>query len=251
VEFGLAWISHLTYRHGVKLVLPDLLQDYPLIPALQAIFQHQNRVFSAGIFGRDFNAPTSYRYAWAERAKTVGYVVRLLPDQFFSDAKKPRPEFLKKNPPVTVGKDAFVLYRTHDDLKNFPPMPEWEVRYLVREGQKVEDRGGGAEDRGHYVLRIAAITKARTKRHDGPPQGIFAPEYTDRETNYFCKCVWNSTCIATAPRSSNFSCTCRKTNSENDFSNALMNRIRTGNSALRTFTSENFGSITCRPMKIA
>jgi hypothetical protein len=132
-------------------------------------------------------------FEWLNRVKLAdypdGFVVRLLPDQFFADAKKPRPEFLKKNPPVTVGKDAFVLYRTHDDLKNFPPMPEWEVRYLVREGQKVEDRGDGAEDRGHYVLRVAAITKARTKRHDGPPQGIFAPEYADRETNYFCKCV--------------------------------------------------------------
>jgi hypothetical protein len=44
--------------------------------------------------------------------------------------------------------------------------------------------------------------------------------------------------------SSNFSCTCRKTNSENDSSNALMSRTRTGNSASRTFTSGNTGSIT-------
>ncbi len=118
-----------------------------------------------------------------------GYVVRLLPDQFFEGPQKVRPEFLKKDAPVTVGKDCFILYRTHDDLRRFPPMAEWEVRYLVREGQKVDDRGDGAEDRGHYVMRVAAITKTRTKRHDGPPQGIFAPEYADREINYLCKCV--------------------------------------------------------------
>lgn len=118
-----------------------------------------------------------------------GYVVRLLPDQFFAEAKKPRPEFLTKKPPVTVGKDAFVLYRTYDDVNRFPPLPEWEVRYLMREGEKVEDRGDVTEDHGHYVLRVAAISKTKTKQHQGPPQGIFAPEYADRQTNYLCKCV--------------------------------------------------------------
>ncbi len=118
-----------------------------------------------------------------------GYVIRLLPDQFFMSAKKPRPEFLKENPPVTVGEDAFVLYRTQDVLTMCPPLPMWEVRYLTSGGENVDDRGDGAEDHGHFVLRVAAITKARTKRHNGPPQGIFAPEYADRETNYLCKSV--------------------------------------------------------------
>jgi hypothetical protein len=53
-------------------------------------------------------------YEWLAEVKLEnyqdGYVIRLLPEQFFAEAKKPRPEFLKKNPPVTVGKDAFVLF---------------------------------------------------------------------------------------------------------------------------------------------
>lgn len=63
--------------------------------------------------------------------------------------------------------------------------------------------------------------------------------------------IWSSTCIATAPASSNSSCTCRRMNSESDFSNALMSRTRIGNSASPTFTSGNIGNIICMLLKIA
>jgi hypothetical protein len=118
-----------------------------------------------------------------------GYVIRLSPNQFFEGPKKPRAEFTKKNATVKVGENAFVLYRTHDDLEQFPPMDDWEVRHLVRDGKQVEKRGDKTEDVGHFVLRVAAITKKIKEKSEGPPQGIFAPEYADEETNYLCKCV--------------------------------------------------------------
>jgi len=41
---------------------------------------------------------------------------------------------------------------------------------------------------GEYVLRLSRIG-ANQKRFEGPPQGIFATEYADENTNYLCKCV--------------------------------------------------------------
>jgi hypothetical protein len=56
--------------------------------------------------------------------------------------------------------------------------------------------------------------------------------------------IWKIISNATPARSSNFSSIYRKTNNENDSSNALMSRTRTGNSASPTFMSGNTGSIT-------
>lgn len=53
---------------------------------------------------------------------------------------------------------------------------------------KLRTEGRGAEDVGHYVLRIASHAD-RKKIVNGPPQGLFAPEYADYNTNYLCKCV--------------------------------------------------------------
>src|SRR5437764_5655117 len=39
-----------------------------------------------------------------------GYVVRLLPEQYFEAPGVPKPEFLKPDNPIQVGKNAFVLY---------------------------------------------------------------------------------------------------------------------------------------------
>lgn len=114
-----------------------------------------------------------------------GYVVRVYPDQYFSGPQKVRRDFPRQ---VIVGENAFVLYRTHDQYAAFPPLAGWKVRYLTKDGKATERRGGGATDHGHYVLRIAAHGN-RGEIVEGPPQGIFAPEYCDAETNFLSKCV--------------------------------------------------------------
>jgi hypothetical protein len=39
-----------------------------------------------------------------------GYVVRLLPEQYFEAAGVAKPAFLQPDNPIQVGKNAFVLY---------------------------------------------------------------------------------------------------------------------------------------------
>jgi len=80
------------------------------------------------------------------------------------------------------------LYRTHDSFRDFPPLETWQARALQKDGQEVSDRGRGVVDVGHYVLRIASHAD-RKKIDAGPPQGLFAPEYADANTNYLCKFV--------------------------------------------------------------
>ena len=118
-----------------------------------------------------------------------GYVIRLFPEQYFSKSKEPRKD-LAKNEQVVIGQTAFVLYRSHDSFESLPPMDDWTVRQLVNEddGNIVERRGRGVTDTGHYVLRLPTDGQ-RPKRDEGPPQGIFAPEYADEEHNYLCKCM--------------------------------------------------------------
>ena len=58
----------------------------------------------------------------------------------------------------------------------------------MKNGQEVEERGSGATDEGHYVLRLPTLGQ-RPARDEGPPQGLFATEYSDEETNFLCKCV--------------------------------------------------------------
>jgi hypothetical protein len=117
-----------------------------------------------------------------------GYVIRLLPEQYFSAAGQPRQVFLAEGSPVVVGHNAFVLYRTHDSFVSFPPLADWQPRSLLRDGQVVGTRRGVVTDTGHYVLRLSRIG-ANHKRHEGPPQGIFATEYADETTNFLSKCV--------------------------------------------------------------
>ena len=120
-----------------------------------------------------------------------GYVVRLYPDQYFESPGKPREEFLNGNTngiEVRVGENAFILYRSHAAYDNYPPLAGWEVRHLVKKGAKVTRRGLNASDVGQYILRIPRLGD-RAARTEGPPQGIFAPEYADAETNLLSQCV--------------------------------------------------------------
>lgn len=118
-----------------------------------------------------------------------GYVVRLLPEQYFESAGVLKPEFLNPDNSIQVGKNAFVLYRTYSSFKRFPPLERWQIRHLEKEGKSSTKRGKGIVDKGHYVLRLSTSRAEEGKLVKGVPQGLFAPEYADSETNYLCTCV--------------------------------------------------------------
>lgn len=118
----------------------------------------------------------------------IGYVIRLLPEQYFNAKSTPRAEFLGEQATVKVGENAFVLYRSHESFEDFPPLENWEIRALSKEGETVTKRGAGVIDKGHYVLRLPTLGQ-KAERDEGPPQGLFATEYCDEDTNYLCKCV--------------------------------------------------------------
>lgn len=118
-----------------------------------------------------------------------GYNIRLLPEQYFERPGEPRTQFRDPASPVKVGQNAFVLYRTHESWEALPPPRGWKVRSLVRNGRQVTERGPDIQDVGHYVLRLATAGQGKPKRSEGPPQGLFATEYADDETNFLCKCV--------------------------------------------------------------
>lgn len=120
---------------------------------------------------------------------TDGYVFRLFPEQYFQSAGNPKAEFLGPKAQVKVGKNAFVLYGSHASYKNLPPIKTWRLRRLLKNGKEVKERrGNDIKDDGHYVLRIPKLGK-KAKEHSGPPQGIFAPEYADENTNFLSRCV--------------------------------------------------------------
>ncbi len=119
---------------------------------------------------------------------TDGYIVRLFPDQYFDSPGVVRQRFSEPGAPV-VGQNAFVLYRSHASLTAFPPLDGWELRWLSRDGARVNRRGSQAIDAGEYVLRLSNAGAGRAKRHEGPPQGIFAPEYAPAQTNYECQAM--------------------------------------------------------------
>lgn len=116
-----------------------------------------------------------------------GYVIRLFPDQYFSGKQKPYKKFLSSDC-IVVGKNAFVLYRSYESYNSFPPMPEWHIRRLLKDGSEVNVRDSEAVDDGHFVLRLPRLG-TNPKKEEGPPQGIFAPEYANSNDNFLCKCV--------------------------------------------------------------
>lgn len=118
-----------------------------------------------------------------------GYVIRLYPEQYFEADHKVRTRFIQgENAWIIPGENAFVLYRTHDSYKNLPPLENWQIRSLATEIGIATKRGKGAEDVGHYVLRLTTLADQK-KINEGPPQGLFAPEYADYNTNYLCRCI--------------------------------------------------------------
>lgn len=116
-----------------------------------------------------------------------GYVIRIFPDQYF-DVKYVRKAYFDLPEAPKIGLNAFLLYRTHHQLVDFPPPDGWRVRSLTLDGAVINERVYGAVDVGEYVLRIAAHGN-KAARNEGPPQGIFAPEYANERDNYLAKCV--------------------------------------------------------------
>lgn len=117
-----------------------------------------------------------------------GFVIRVLPEQYFDAPGKPKEEFLSSSSTVRIGENSFILYRTHEVFERLPPLAGWQVRALLRGGVPTTSRSNDVVDTGHYVLRMPRLGD-RPKRFEGPPQGVFAPEYADEETNYLSKCV--------------------------------------------------------------
>lgn len=117
-----------------------------------------------------------------------GYVVRLLPDQYFSKPGVVKAEFRTKGA-LKVGANAFVLYRSHEALAEYPPPKSWAVRSLVADGKLVKTRSSKAADAGEYVLRLSNAGASRQAHVAAPPQGIFAPEYAPAQTNYECQAM--------------------------------------------------------------
>ncbi|MFC1417810.1 BstXI family restriction endonuclease [Streptacidiphilus cavernicola] len=117
-----------------------------------------------------------------------GYVIRLFPDQYFSKMGVVREDFEAEGAP-TVGVNAFVLYRSHEALAEYPPPDDWEVRSLLRDGRAVNQRGARVVDDGEYVLRLPNAGAGRPMRKAGPPQGIFAPEYAPAQINFECQAM--------------------------------------------------------------
>ena len=68
-----------------------------------------------------------------------GYVVRLFPEQYFKKAGKVRKALKKHGAPI-VGEDAFILYRTHNQFNELPPLDDWNLRWLELDGKQVPTR---------------------------------------------------------------------------------------------------------------
>lgn len=125
-----------------------------------------------------------------------GYVIRVFPTQYFESKHVITEEFCD-NDAVVIGENAFVLYRTYEDYADLPPLPDWEIRSVMKynpETEKydipVKDRRGDIIDVGHYLLRISnSGTNKKQNQFEGPAQGIFAPEYADANTNFLCQSV--------------------------------------------------------------
>lgn len=127
---------------------------------------------------------------------TDGYVIRIFPSQYFSSKYTIREEFQNNNS-VIVGENAFVLYRTYEDLDTLPPLENWRIRSILKYDKTrheycipVDNRRGDIIDCGHYLLRISnSGTNKKKNLFKGPAQGIFAPEYADANTNFLCQAV--------------------------------------------------------------
>ena len=120
-----------------------------------------------------------------------GWVVRLFVNQAFDENK--RLHVIKnKFVDLVIGKNCFVLYRSYEELSNFPPLRNWSIReHFSKDNKKSKTRTFDGYDKGHYILRTPAqggSTKVtKLKRYEGIAQGFFAPEYSTSEFDYLVR----------------------------------------------------------------
>jgi hypothetical protein len=138
-----------------------------------------------------------------------GYIVRLYPDQAFKSPGTLKCLTLPNGEKISIGNNAFVLYRSHQSFENFPPLKSWQIRHLENSVGKIEEkRVKGVIDKGHYILRLPKIGGGKkiikNEVIEGPPQGIFAPEYANKETNFLSQVslVWQIIHTASSPYTS-------------------------------------------------
>jgi hypothetical protein len=118
-----------------------------------------------------------------------GYVICLSPGDYFESKNKVKPEFLPPDAKITVGVNAFILYRSQETRTKYPPLNGWAPRTLEDKNEKpIPTRKKGCIDKGEYVIRLPEVTDEKNE-DVGAPQGIFAPEYADAETNYLCQAL--------------------------------------------------------------
>lgn len=127
-------------------------------------------------------------FAQAPVAKyETGYVVRLFPDQYIEAPRTPKTYFLEPGSPQP-GASAFALCGTREHLRDFPALATWKVRSLTLNGAMTNERAAGALDEGEYVVKTSAHGSLPAIS-EGPPQGIFAPEYANQSANFLSKCL--------------------------------------------------------------
>lgn len=117
-----------------------------------------------------------------------GYIISFTPEEYFIGPKTPNPDVTTSYPDIEVGVNAFVVYRTLAQFRQYPPLDSWQPREMQIDGAIVDRRSPDVEDVGHYITRPTK-NESSSMPKKGPPQGIFAPEYAPTEVNYLCQCI--------------------------------------------------------------
>ena len=113
-----------------------------------------------------------------------------------------------------------------------PSAEELEHDFLWRTTCRLPERGRiGIFNRSYYEEVLVVRVHPEILRNQGLPEEL-RDEKNIWEERYRSIVDLENISIATEHGSSKYSSTCRRTNSESDFSRALMSRTRTGNSAL-------------------
>ena len=132
-----------------------------------------------------------------------------------------------------------------------PSAEELEHDFLWRTTCRLPERGRiGIFNRSYYEEVLVVRVHPEILRSQGLPEEL-RDEKTIWKERYRSIVDLEATSIATERAPSKYSSICRRMSSESAFSIALTSRTKTGNSASRTFTRGNTGSITCRLMRIA
>ena len=125
-----------------------------------------------------------------------------------------------------------------------PSAEELEHDFLWRTTRRLPERGRiGIFNRSYYEEVLVVRVHPEILRSQGLPEEL-RDEKTSGRSGIAPLWTWRGISIATERGSSKYFSTFPRKSSESDSSRASMSRTRTGNSASRTFTRGNTGSIT-------